>query len=82
MGLEKYIYKFSNILVTLLSLSPSKSEAMIFTRQRKYGTIINHAQQQIVAGKPIEYKPKTVRYLGIWLDQKLNWNHHIRIKID
>ena len=64
----------------LLCLSPKKSEAMIFTRQKKYGTILNSATQLVVAGKRINYEPETVRYLGVWLDRSLNWNHHIRIK--
>ena len=65
----------------LLCLSPSKSEAMIFTRQRKYTNLVDNSTQLIVSGKRIKYEPETVRYLGIWLDRKLNWNHHIRIKI-
>ena len=64
-----------------LCLSPKKSEAMIFTRQRKYGSILESATQLVVAGKRINYEPETVRYLGIWLDRSLSWNHHIRIKI-
>ena len=47
-----------------LCLSPKKSEAMIFTRQRKYGTLLDNATQLVVAGKRIAYEPVTVRYLG------------------
>merc|ERR1712141_118686 len=66
----------------LLCLSPSKSEAMIFTRKqtRKYNKILEAAPKLVVAGKPISYEPETVRYLGIWLDRNLSWRHHIKIK--
>ena len=53
---------------------------MIFTRQRKYGSIINSATQLVVAGKKIAYEPETVRYLGVWLDRNLNWGEHIKTK--
>ena len=68
--------------VHLLCLSPSKSEAMIFTRQQKYSKIVDEAPQLVVAGKRLKYEPDTVRYLGIWLDRNLSWNHHIKIKMN
>ena len=66
----------------LLTLSPSKSEAKIFHRGKKYYSLIETAPKIVVAGKPLEWEYGAVRYLGVWLDHKLSWNEHIKIKCD
>ena len=66
----------------LLALSPSKSEAKIFHRGRKYFSLIETTPKIQVSGKPLDWEYGAVRYLGVWLDQKLSWNAHIKIKCD
>ena len=66
----------------LLALSPSKSEAKIFHRGKKYYTLIESAPKIVVSGKPLDWEYGAVRYLGVWLDHKLSWNEHIKIKCD
>ena len=63
-----------------LALSPSKSETVIFTKKRRYPTIIETAARIIIEGKPLNYETGAVRYLGIWMDRSLRWTEHIRIK--
>ena len=33
-----------------------------------------------MAGQKIAYELDAVRYLRVWLDRNLSWNHHIKIK--
>ena len=66
----------------LLALSPSKSEAKIFHRGKKYYSLIETAPRIQVAGKSLDWEYGAVRYLGVWLDHKLSWNEHIKIKCD
>ena len=64
----------------LLALSPTKSEIMLFTKKRRYPSIIESATRIVINGKPISYAVGAVRYLGVWLDRSLNWSEHIKIK--
>ena len=64
----------------LLALSPTKSETMLFTKKRKYPTIVDSTTRIIISGCPLTYERGAVRYLGVWLDRNLNWGEHIRIK--
>ena len=64
----------------LLALSPTKSETILFTRKRKYPTIIDSTAKIKINGCPLNYERGSVRYLGIWLDRNLSWNDHVKIK--
>ena len=64
----------------LLALSPTKSETILFTKKRGYPTILETAAKIQINGRSINYAHGAVRYLGIWLDRKLNWTEHIKIK--
>ena len=58
-----------------LNINPSKTTIVPFTRKRKY-TISN-----LKLGETILQLSTEVKYLGIILDQKLNWNAHIEYAI-
>jgi ribonuclease HI len=60
-----------------LTFSVSKSVAVIFTRRRKWTPPL----PMVLRGQNIQYVD-TVRYLGVTLDQKLNWNIHVHSKIN
>ena len=64
----------------LLALSPTKSETMLFTKKRKYPSIVDSTTRIKINGCPLSYERGAVRYLGVWLDRNLNWGEHIRIK--
>ena len=66
----------------LLTLSPTKSEAKIFTRKKKYWNLINNVTPITVSGASVHWEFGAVRYLGIWLDHGLRWNEHVKIKTD
>ena len=53
---------------------------MLFTKKRKYPSIIDSTAKIKINGHPLNYARGAVRYLGVWLDRNLNWNEHIRIK--
>ena len=63
-----------------LALSPSKSETIIFTKKRRYPTIVETATKITINGEPLSYEVGAVRYLGIWMDRSLRWTEHIKIK--
>ena len=78
----KSIKKRANIDLKLLcnwlkankiSLNSSKTEAILFHHPNK---IINYDLKLKIAGRRI-YAINTVKYLGIHLDQHLNWKSHI-----
>ena len=59
----------------LLRFSPSKTEAMLFTRRRKKPQI----SRLEIEGNPIEYMG-LCRHLGLWVDSQLRWGKHLDIK--
>ena len=65
-----------------LKLSHSKSEVLLLTKKRKYASIVESTPPLMVGGTPVNYAVGPVRYLGLWLDRKLSWNDHVKIKCD
>ena len=63
-----------------LSMSHSKSEVLLLTKKRKYYSIVESTPPLCVGGTPVDYAVGPVRYLGIWLDRKLAWDDHVKIK--
>ena len=59
-----------------LQFSPPKTEAMLFTRRRKY----DDPPSITMRGHEVKYSDE-VRYLGVILDSKLLWHAHIKRKI-
>lgn len=60
-----------------LRVHNSKSETIIFTKNRSR----NGFTEPTIFGEKIPLKEE-VKYLGVILDQKLNWSNHISYKID
>lgn len=58
-----------------LSINPSKTELILFTLRKKNKLPTNLT----IKGKIISTSPH-VRYLGVYLDQKLNWTIHCKMK--
>jgi len=54
-----------------LSINPTKTESILFTLKNKYSI----PRKLTLNGVPI-LECKHVRYLGVWLDTKLNWSYH------
>ena len=54
-----------------LNINPSKTTIIPFTRRRKYNI------SSLRLGNTVLQISTKVKYLGITLDQKLNWNAHI-----
>ena len=63
-----------------LKLSHSKSEILLLTQKKKYNSIVESTPTLSVGGTPVHYAVGPVRYLGVWLDRKLSWNDHVKIK--
>lgn len=59
-----------------LTLCPKKTIAVIFSHKK-----ITEPRPLTLDGEEIAYE-KTVKYLGVWLDDKLNLGAHIRSKVD
>ena len=59
-----------------LSFNPDKTVAVGFTRARKYDFEINLT----IHGQPVQYVNE-VRYLGLFLDKRLNWTAHLEHKL-
>ena len=57
-----------------LTLNVSKTHYIIF---RNVGKTINVNEDLIVAGTPIKQE-KFTKFLGVWLDENLNWSKHIK----
>ena len=55
-----------------MQFSPDKTQIIIFTRKRQY----EEPKKLQIAGKPIKYS-KVVKYLGIYMDSKLNMRYHL-----
>ena len=77
--LEAKFAEISNFLITWVSenglmLNIKKTNYMIFTRQRNLNI---NAMNLRVAGKPIERK-KVAKFLGVLVDEKMTWVHHIK----
>jgi len=60
-----------------LSVNPSKTELVLFTRKRKTEAL----KLPALFGINLQLS-KEVKYLGITLDQKLNWSKHLDTKIN
>ena len=56
-----------------LTICPKKTVAMFFKGRRKYDVPLKDI---MLEGKPISYV-KSANYLGVLLNDKLNWNEHI-----
>jgi ribonuclease HI len=54
-----------------LSLSPSKCQIVLFTKKRKLPDL-----PIVIEGNTVPQK-KEVKFLGMYLDSKLSWRHHI-----
>ena len=63
-----------------LRLSQTKSEVLLLTQKRKYFSLVESTPRLCVDGFPINYALGAVRYLGIWIDRKLSWSEHVKIK--
>ena len=61
-----------------LKLNPTKSEAKIFTLKRYNDPINISINNQIIQWNR---KDDSVKYLGVFLDEKLTWNIHINKKL-
>lgn len=59
-----------------LRVNPDKTEMVLFTRRRKFWV-----SPPSIFGKQLQFA-KAVRYLGIWLDKGLRWNHHLMKQAD
>ena len=59
-----------------LSFNPDKTVAVGFTRARKY----TFDTQLTIHGQPVRYVD-SVRYLGLFLDKRLNWTAHLEHKL-
>ena len=57
-----------------LTLNVSKTHFVIFRNQ---GKAINLTKTMLINGTPIKQEPYT-KFLGVWLDEKLDWAKHIR----
>ena len=55
-----------------LSINPDKVNLVIFSRKKKR----NGYKDPILFGKYIQ-PVKELKYLGIYIDQKLNWEKHL-----
>jgi len=58
-----------------MGISPEKTQMMLFTRKYK----LQGLKTVRLAGVPLELVNQ-VKYLGLYLDPKLHWNEHIRLK--
>jgi hypothetical protein len=59
-----------------LSINPDKTEITLFTRKRKGKELIKVQYK----GRPLALTGK-VKYLGVYLDEKLSWRDHVSDKI-
>lgn len=59
-----------------LTANAAKTELVLFTRKRKVG----NCKLPSLKGTPLRLAPQ-VKYLGVILDQKLNWRSHLEQKI-
>ena len=60
-----------------LNFNASKTEAVFFTRKRKLPSF----KPITVNGTKVDYSDGC-KYLGVYIDSKLTWKHHIQTKID
>jgi ribonuclease HI len=63
-----------------LRLSPAKTEAIIFSRCKVTMKIAKPDIPLYIYNSPIEFK-EVIKYLGIFVDQQLNWSQHIKRKV-
>lgn len=59
-----------------LSLAPEKTEAVLLTKKRKINTVVFNVQDAMVRPK------NSIKYLGVYLDQKLSFAVHISKTIE
>ena len=62
------------LAVNKLTLNVTKTHFVIF---RNPGTKIELTKTVYINGTPINQEPYT-KFLGVWLDEKLNWSKHIK----
>lgn len=60
-----------------LSINPTKTEMVLFTRKRK----VEVRRAPTLFQTPLTFSDE-VKYLGVIFDKKLNWGKHIRMKIE
>lgn len=58
-----------------IKINPEKTQAIYFTRTYKL------PPRLYIAGTPINWGPKA-KYLGVTLDKRLTWKHHIKTVVD
>jgi len=80
---EEAIAKLKNIIREIememkkrgLILNRKKTAIMMITKIRKY-TGVN--SRSIRIGEDTLFFSKAIKYLGIWIDEKLKWNTHLK----
>jgi hypothetical protein len=62
-----------------IAINPTKSEAKIFTLRKP-----EDPQNFVILGEQIPWSPpdQGIKYLGVYLDRKLNWKFHINKKLN
>ena len=61
-----------------LTFAPGKSEAVVFTRKQTKDILMPRRMK--LSGSFVNYV-EVARYLGVWLDKKLNFRAHLDIKV-
>ena len=59
-----------------LLANPDKTQCILFTRKRSLDTSSDTSKGSIFYGETLDFT-KEVKYLGVMLDDKLNWRAHM-----